>query len=113
LIVAGRLLQLVDLAGIDLLMSGRYGIQVGADMDKDRDAVGGRVIRVTNEALESDQWFIVGLDDDDSAVELISRAFTAGTRIEIMARLTSEITARWNLRQGEIIPPANSLPAFA
>jgi hypothetical protein len=81
-------------------------------MDKGACALGGRVIRVTDERLGSDRWFIVGLDDDDEAIELISKSVPSVVRIEIMTALTSEITARWNLRHGEITPPADSLPAF-
>jgi hypothetical protein len=50
-----------------------------------------------------DQWFIVGLDDDVEAAEVIE-ADLADAKIEIKGVLTEDAGERWYLRYGEIKP---------
>jgi hypothetical protein len=57
-----------------------------------------------------DQWFIVGLDDDVEAAEVIE-ADLADAKIEIKGVLTEDAGERWYLRYGEIklsVPAAES-----
>ena len=56
-----------------------------------------------------DQWFILGIDDDEQAKQAIAK-LQAYVRVEIIGTLTPTVAARWNLRQGKIKPAASGKP---
>jgi hypothetical protein len=75
-------------------------------------ARGGRVARIFKDPCGHrpalDLWFVVGIDDDVGAVEALTNTDGADARIEIVGVLTPNVTARWNLRHGEIRPPVSA-----
>ena len=72
---------------------------------------GGRIVRIFVHRRDElvDQWFIVGIDDDEQAKEAIAK-LQAYVRVEIIATLSPTVVARWNLHQGEIKPAAQANP---
>jgi hypothetical protein len=82
-------------------------------MDIQVMASGGRVVRIITRRRREvvDQWFIVGIDDDEEAKKAVSKLQTADV-IEIISILTPTVTARWKLRQGEIKPAASGEPIW-
>jgi hypothetical protein len=75
----------------------------------DNQVKGGRVVRifVPRRGELVDQWFIVGIDDDEQAKQAIAK-LQAYVTVEIIGSLTPTVAARWNLRQGEIKPTAQA-----
>jgi len=83
-------------------------------MDDQVMASGGRVVRIITQRRGKlvDQWFVVGIDDDEEAKKAVCKLQTADMRVEIISILTPTVTARWNLHQGEIKPAASGEPIY-
>ena len=75
-------------------------------MGTDENEVRGRVVRfLTTHQVDYptvEQWFLVGIDDDQKAIEAVSGDRSAGEIVEIVGHITPTIAAQWNLRPGDI-----------
>jgi len=76
-------------------------------MGTDEREVRGRVVRfLTKHQFDYstvEQWFLVGIDDDQKAIEAVSkRERSADEIVEIVGHITPTIAAEWNLRTGEV-----------
>jgi hypothetical protein len=68
----------------------------------------GRVVRFLTKRRAADepgleQWFLVALDDDEKAIESVSKATKATDEvIEIIGNIPATSLASWGLTEGEV-----------
>lgn len=76
-------------------------------METKNPGIAGRVVRFmikrSGPPNPLEQWFIVGIDDDQKAMEAVSAGQDATDEIvEIIGYITPANSSKWKLRDGEV-----------
>ena len=76
-------------------------------MAADQPKVTGRVVRfLTKHEISSrpvEQWFLVGIDDDQKAMEVVSkRERLEDEVVEVAGVITPALASQWGLKVGEV-----------
>ena len=69
--------------------------------------VGGRIVRLLTKHEAGDryieQWFLVGVDDDEKALNALSKHTRSEEQVvEVAGIITTALASRWNLRAAEV-----------